>query len=77
MDIGRIPPTSPQTPIGSAEENILELTKEMITQIEKLKDALAKEKGHPNLVNNPDHIGEFANSVIALDKVTTKTQQLP
>jgi hypothetical protein len=76
MEISRIPPTPPQTPIGSAEENLLELTKEMIHQIEKLKEALSKEKIDPNLIKDPEHINDFAKNVIALDKVSTQAQRL-
>ena len=75
MAISPIPPQQPHIPL-SAEESLLELTKEMMLQIEKLKEALSKEKINPNLIKDPAHLEEMAKNVIALDKVSSQTQKL-
>ena len=72
MDI-RIPPTPPQPPMGSAEQNLLELTKEMINHTMKLKEAL--EKGS-HMLKDPKHLQDVADTVIALDQVSAKAKRV-
>ncbi|HSW87509.1 MAG TPA: hypothetical protein VLG49_08440 [Rhabdochlamydiaceae bacterium] len=76
MEIRPVPPMPPQQPIGTAEQNLLELTTEMIKQIEKLKEALSKEKIDPNLIRDPNHISDFASNVIALNEVSSQAKRI-
>lgn len=76
MDISPIQPTPTSMPTGSAEENLLELSKDMINQIEKLKEALSKQRIDPSLITDSTHLSDFAQNVLALDQISTQAQQM-
>lgn len=68
-----ISPTPFQPPSTSAEQNLFELTKEMITHTAELKKALEK---NAQLPKDPQQLQDFADTVIALDQASQKARRI-
>jgi len=68
--------SSPSFPYQNAEQNLLELSQQMIEQIDKLKEALNQTLSKQESITNPDHLQMIAETAVNLDKTSQLGQQL-
>ena len=74
-NINRIPPVSPlgETP---AIQNEQELSKLLITNIQKFKECIHKVSDNPLLATDPQHLITISTLAINLDELSSKCKNL-